>query len=62
MDTTAKVSPSKSVAVAPHTHASVSVSLHPLVLVNISDHWTRTRAQNGGQPKQGVQFKWMFFQ
>ena len=24
---------------------SVSISLHPLVILNISEHWTRTRAQ-----------------
>lgn len=46
-------SPVKSALAAPHAQASVSVSLHPLVLVNISDHWTRTRAQNNGQSKQG---------
>jgi len=27
--------------------ATVSVSLHPLVIMNISEHWTRTKAQNG---------------
>lgn len=27
--------------------ASVAVSLHPLILMNISDHWTRIRAQEG---------------
>jgi len=27
--------------------ATVSVSLHPLVIMNISEHWTRTRAQKG---------------
>jgi len=26
--------------------ATVSVSLHPLVIMNISEHWTRTKAQN----------------
>jgi len=26
---------------------SVSVSLHPLVIMNISEHWTRTKAQEG---------------
>jgi len=26
---------------------SVSVSLHPLVIMNISEHWTRTKAQRG---------------
>jgi COP9 signalosome complex subunit 6 len=30
------------------TVPSVSVSLHPLVLMNISEHWTRIRAQEGG--------------
>ena len=28
--------------------ASVSISLHPLVLMNVSEHWTRIRAQEGG--------------
>ena len=31
---------------------SVSVSLHPLVIMNISEHWTRVRAQEG-KPMQG---------
>ena len=26
---------------------SVSVLLHPLVVMNISEHWTRVRAQEG---------------
>ena len=34
------------------TSGSVSVSLHPLVIMNISEHWTRVRAQEG-KPKQG---------
>lgn len=29
------------------TLPSVTVSLHPLVIMNISEHWTRLRAQNG---------------
>ncbi|XP_029633510.1 COP9 signalosome complex subunit 6 isoform X3 [Octopus sinensis] len=29
------------------TAGSVSVSLHPLVIMNISEHWTRVRAQEG---------------
>lgn len=28
---------------------SVTVSLHPLVIMNISEHWTRIRAQNGSK-------------
>ena len=34
------------------TSGSVSVSLHPLVIMNISEHWTRVRAQEG-KPVQG---------
>lgn len=33
------------------TVGSVSVSLHPLVIMNISEHWTRIRAQEG-KPQQ----------
>lgn len=33
------------------TAESVSVSLHPLVIMNISEHWTRTKAQNGSPQK-----------
>jgi len=29
------------------TVGSVTVSLHPLVIMNISEHWTRTKAQEG---------------
>jgi COP9 signalosome complex subunit 6 len=29
------------------TVGSVSVSLHPLVIMNVSEHWTRLRAQEG---------------
>lgn len=39
--------PSKSVLAPAGTVPSVSVSMHPLVLLNISEHWTRTRAQLG---------------
>jgi COP9 signalosome complex subunit 6 len=34
------------------TSGSVSISLHPLVIMNISEHWTRVRAQEG-KPQQG---------
>lgn len=34
------------------TSGSVAVSLHPLVIMNIAEHWTRLRAQEG-QPQQG---------
>lgn len=35
------------------TSGSVSVSLHPLVIMNVSEHWTRVRAQEG-KPKQVI--------
>uniref|UniRef100_T1IZT7 COP9 signalosome complex subunit 6 n=1 Tax=Strigamia maritima TaxID=126957 RepID=T1IZT7_STRMM len=37
----------KSVMASSGTVGSVSVSLHPLVIMNISEHWTRIRAQEG---------------
>ena len=37
----------KSVMASSGTVGSVSVSLHPLVIMNISEHWTRLRAQEG---------------
>lgn len=45
-------SSSNSVMASPATVPSVTVSLHPLVIMNISEHWTRIRAQNGS-PQQG---------
>jgi len=41
------------VAVGPVSTGSVSVSLHPLVIMNISEHWTRVSAQEG-KPTQGT--------
>jgi COP9 signalosome complex subunit 6 len=35
------------------TGSTVTVSLHPLVIMNISEHWTRVRAQEG-KPMQGT--------
>ncbi|XP_071521892.1 COP9 signalosome complex subunit 6 [Panulirus ornatus] len=37
----------ESVMASAGTVGSVSVSLHPLVILNISEHWTRQRAQEG---------------
>ena len=37
----------KNVMASSGTVGSVSVSLHPLVIMNISEHWTRIRAQSG---------------
>jgi len=38
------------------TAGSITVSLHPLVIMNISEHWTRTRAQNDGRCEPGDSF------
>lgn len=43
----------KNVMAASGTTGSVSVSLHPLVIMNISEHWTRIRAQEGS-PQQVI--------
>ncbi|KAG8201551.1 hypothetical protein JTE90_011226 [Oedothorax gibbosus] len=37
----------KSLLAAPGTTGSVTISLHPLVIMNISEHWTRVKAQEG---------------
>ncbi|XP_067669609.1 COP9 signalosome complex subunit 6-like [Haliotis asinina] len=39
--------PRTSVMATAGTSGSVSVALHPLVIMNISEHWTRVRAQEG---------------
>lgn len=39
--------PAKNVLAASGTTGSVSISLHPLVIMNVSEHWTRVRAQEG---------------
>ena len=39
------------------TTGSVSVSLHPLVIMNVSEHWTRVKAQEG-KMMQG-NYTWM---
>merc|ERR1719412_2655405 len=44
-------SSSNGIMAAPGTSGSVSVSLHPLVIMNISEHWTRTKAQMGRPEK-----------
>ena len=40
-----EVDGNKSVVIENTGPGSVSVSLHPLVIMNISEHWTRVRAQ-----------------
>lgn len=48
-----EVDPLKKSVLAPAgTVPSVNVAIHPLVLMNISEHWTRTRAQSG-KPETG---------
>lgn len=42
----------KCVVVTTATSGSVTVSLHPLVIMNVSEHWTRLRAQEGS-PQTG---------
>jgi len=39
--------PANGVMAAPGTTGSVSVALHPLVIMNMSEHWTRVKAQEG---------------
>lgn len=51
MDTT---EPEKNV-MASGTAGSVTCSLHPLVIMNVSEHWTRSRAQNS-KTLRGEQF------
>ena len=31
--------------------SSVCITLHPLVIMNVSDHFTRIKAQEGGNPQ-----------
>ena len=33
--------------------SSTAVSLHPLVVLHVADHWARVRAQNGNTPVNG---------
>ena len=40
-----------------NTSGSVSVSLHTLVIMNISEHWTRVKAQDGAEPDRGKQLQ-----
>ncbi|XP_048514201.1 COP9 signalosome complex subunit 6 [Athalia rosae] len=47
MDTTPIAGNPKSVMASSGTIGSVSISLHPLVIMNVSEHWTRLRAQEG---------------
>lgn len=53
MDTSESSSKSKSVMAPSNVAPSVIVALHPLVIMNISEHWTRVRAQSG-KPTRGL--------
>ncbi|GFQ82454.1 COP9 signalosome complex subunit 6 [Trichonephila clavata] len=43
----------KNVLAAPGTTGSVTISLHPLVIMNVSEHWTRVKSQEG-TPQQVI--------
>lgn len=47
MATSMEVDNVKSSVMASGTTGSVAIALHPLVIMNISEHWTRVRAQEG---------------
>lgn len=57
-------STTKSVMASSGTVGSVSVSLHPLVIMNISEHWTRIRSQEGtahqGKLLMNIRFSLLF--
>jgi hypothetical protein len=55
------VAANRSVMASSGTVGSVSISLHPLVIMNISEHWTRLRAQEGS-PQQGNFPLWIVLQ
>uniref|UniRef100_A0A914WHQ3 COP9 signalosome complex subunit 6 n=2 Tax=Plectus sambesii TaxID=2011161 RepID=A0A914WHQ3_9BILA len=46
------VEESNKVVAASGTQTSVAVSVHPLVIMNVSEHWTRMRAQNNNTAMQ----------
>lgn len=50
----------KNVMASSGTVGSVSISLHPLVIMNISEHWTRIRAQSGAAQQGNVYASRMF--
>lgn len=55
MATSMEVDNDSASAMAPAgTPGSVTIALHPLVIMNISEHWTRIRAQNDGKPQQVI--------
>lgn len=54
---TAATTPGAHVLAPASTSASVTVSLHPLVIMNISEHWTRIRAQEGKQQGNANDFR-----
>lgn len=42
------------------TVGSVSISLHPLVIMNVSEHWTRLRAQEGAEQLGSLILHYLF--
>lgn len=47
IDPSASTSKRQDTILAKNAIPSVSISLHPLVLMNVAEHWTRIRAQEG---------------
>lgn len=43
------------------TTGSVTCSLHPLVIMNVSEHWTRERAQEGAVQQGSIVFLFLIF-
>jgi len=56
MEIDSRVSGSVKVMASSGTIGSVSISLHPLVIMNVSEHWTRLRAQEGSDQLGKVLF------
>jgi len=55
-DRTPRMSGSVKVMASSGTIGSVSISLHPLVIMNVSEHWTRLRAQEGSDQLGKISF------
>lgn len=52
-ETTSSKDASETVLASSGSSGSVSVALHPLVIMNISEHYTRIKAQYGNANPQG---------
>ena len=52
--TNGDIEPNSVMASTSVTTAAISVSLHPLVIMNVSEHWTRIRAQENTEQVIGA--------